>query len=504
MTVPSEPDASASPLRVVIATSETVPFSKTGGLADVSSALSKALSKRGAEVSLFVPMHRMPTGKDLPEIHDTGLRFDVPVGNENVPATVHWTEFPDSQVRIFFIVQPNYFDRDSLYGDQSGDYGDNCARFVFFSRAVMEATRRLVLRPHVMHCNDWQTGLIPVLLEAEYRGTSGFENTASVFTIHNLAYQGQFWHFDMEMTGIDWSYFNWKQMESHGNLNLMKTGLSLADRITTVSPTYAQEIQTEEFGNGLEGVLQHRSDKLSGILNGIDITEWNPATDPLISDNFDIQSFPTNKPKCKRVLQEAFGLPQRSDVPLIGMVSRMSTQKGFDIIAEAAPIFLRHDLQLCILGTGDPSCEAMARGLAEKYPDKVSVQLAFNEQTAHRIEAGSDVFLMPSRYEPCGLNQMYSLAYGTLPLVRATGGLADSVFDATPANVLADVATGFVFHQYSASALAVAFDRMLVAYSDQEAWHRMVRTGMQQDFSWDRSAAEYEQVYADAIKDCHV
>lgn len=499
----SDPGFQTSPLRVVIAASEAVPFSKTGGLADVASALAKALSVRGAEVSLFVPGHRFPKGRGLPDIHDTDLRFHVPVGDTTAEASVRWTELPGSQVRVFFIEHPGYFNRDGLYGDQNGDFADNCARFVFFSRAVMEAARRLVLRPHVIHCNDWQTGLIPILLEAEYRGLPGFKRTASVFTIHNLAYQGRFWHFDMNLTNLDWKYFNWEQMESHGNLNLMKTGLSLSNRITTVSPTYAKEIQTGEFGNGLEGVLQHRAANLCGILNGIDVNEWNPATDALISDNYDVNSFEVNKPKCKRVLQDTFGLPQRADVPLVGMVSRMSTQKGFDIIAEAAPIFLRHDLQLCILGTGDGSCEEMVRQLATKYPDKVSAKIAFDEQIAHRIEAGSDVFLMPSRYEPCGLNQMYSLAYGTLPLVRATGGLADSVIDASEENIQAGRATGFAFSDYRASALARTFDRMMVAFNDRETWQQMMRTGMQQDWSWDRSAAEYEGVYQQAMRDCH-
>ncbi len=486
---------STEPLRVVIASSEAVPFSKTGGLADVASALTRALSERGVDVSLFVPLHRIPEGRKVPNIYDCGLNFRVPVGEGSVEVGVKWAELPNSTARVFFIDQPKYFDRDGLYGDSDGDFGDNCARFVFFSRAVLEAAKQLVLRPDVVHANDWQTGLIPALLDAEYRGQAGFENTGSVFTIHNIAYQGQFWHHDMSLTGLDWKYFNFEQLESHGNLNLLKAGIALSDQVNTVSPTYAKEIQTGEFGYGLEGVLQHHNAKLSGILNGIDTGEWNPATDPLLSDNYDIDSVSDGKPKCKRVLQETFALPQRSDVPLVGMVSRMSTQKGFDIIAEAAPMFLRHDLQLCILGTGDESCERMVMELAEKYPDKVAVKLAFSEELAHRIEAGSDVFLMPSRYEPCGLNQMYSLAYGTLPLVRSTGGLADSVVGVSESSLFAGRANGFSFKDYTATALAEAFDIMIATYAKPDTWERMVKTGMKQDWSWNRSAAEYERLY---------
>jgi len=483
-----------------MATSEAVPFSKTGGLADVAAALAAALSVRGAEVALFVPMHRMSESRVLPAIHDSGLRISVPVGKEQIEATIRWTELPGSNGRVFFVDQPEHFDRPSLYGED-GDYEDNCARFVFFSRAVLEASRQLVLRPQVIHCNDWQTGLIPALLDAEYRGEPGFERVASVFTIHNLAYQGQFWHHDMPLTGLDWKYFNWEQLESYGNLNLLKAGITMCDRITTVSPTYSLEIQTSEYGNGLEGVLQHRAERLSGILNGIDTSVWNPATDKLLPCNFDVDSVLDGKAKCKQVLQEESGLPVRSDVPLIGMVSRMSTQKGFDIIEKAAARFLQHDLQLCILGTGDAHCENMCRQLADQYPEKVSVRLQFNEQVAHRIEAGSDIFLMPSRYEPCGLNQMYSLAYGTLPLVRATGGLADSVVDATTKNLNAGTATGFAFTDYTAEALADTFDRAIKLFDDKDSWNQMVRTGMRQDWSWDRSAAEYEAIYRQAISD---
>lgn len=491
-------DTNEPPLRILIATSEAVPFSKTGGLADVTTALAQALAKKGAEVSLFVPLHRLPS-KDLPKIHDSGLQIQVPVGDRTIPASIKWASL--GQAKVFFVDCPDYFDRDGLYGAAGHDYGDNSARFAFFSRAVLVAARQMVLRPHVIHCNDWQTGLIPALLRAEYRGTPGFERTGCVFTIHNLAYQGRFWSEDMNLTGLDWSYFNFEQMEFHGELNLLKTGITLCDRITTVSPTYAQEIQTPEFGNGLDEVLQHHKSKLSGILNGIDRDVWNPATDSLISDNYDVNSVHENKPKCKRVLQETFDLPQRSDIPLVGMVSRMSTQKGFDIIAESAERFLQHDLQLCVLGTGDPSCEDMMRHLARQHPEKVSVRVQFDETLAHRIEAGSDIFLMPSRYEPCGLNQMYSLTYGTVPLVRATGGLADSVVDTTTATLANKTATGFSFEEYTADALAETFDRAIQLFGDKPAWQQVIETGMHQDWSWDQSAAKYEAVYRQAMND---
>jgi starch synthase len=396
---------------------------------------------------------------------------------------------------VLFVDQPDFFDRPALYGDNNGDYQDNCARFCFFSRAVMEACRTLVLRPDVIHANDWQTGLVPALLETEYRDQPGFENTGSVFTIHNLAYQGQFWHWDYPLTGLDWKYFNSEQMEHWGGLNLLKTGISFSDVITTVSPTYAYEITTPLGGMGLDGILARRSGDLVGILNGIDTDEWNPKTDSYLPANYDANTVFEIKPHCKAALQQELNLEVRPDVPLFGMVSRMADQKGFDLIATAADEMLKLDAQFCFLGSGDPRYESLVRHLANTYHGKVAATVGFDNGLAHRIEAGSDAFLMPSRFEPCGLNQMYSLAYGTAPVVRSVGGLKDTVVDASPKNLFLGTATGFRFEDYDAAGLLWAVRRTAEMYGKKNLWHQLVRSGMSQDFSWGKSAGRYVEVY---------
>ncbi|MFC1759159.1 glycogen synthase GlgA [Planctomycetota bacterium] len=471
--------ASHETLRIVIAASEAVPWSKTGGLADVSTALAKSMSAAGHEVSLMVPYHRQtPFAKaHKDDIHDTGVVIDIPVGPTNVRGKLYWTNLPNSNVRVVLIDQLDFFDRSSLYQDVRGDYSDNCERFVFFSRAVIEASRKLVLRPHIIHANDWQTGLVPALLEAEHRGEPGFENTKCVFTIHNLAYQGWFWHLDMPLTGLDWKYFNPEQMECHEQLNLLKTGIAFADHITTVSPTYAAEIQTPEFGCGLDGYLQQRATNLTGILNGIDLDTWNPAIDRNLVTNYDWESVAAKKPVCKKHLQNRLGLPQRADVPLFGMISRMADQKGFDLITQQASSLLEQDIQIAILGSGDEKYESMISEMAKRAPERVSASIGFDEELAHQIEAGSDFYLMPSRFEPCGLNQMYSLAYGTVPLVRAVGGLADSVTDVNVKTLSNGTATGIVFQDYKGQAFFEAVIRCLELYRNPEAHQKVVRAG---------------------------
>lgn len=485
-------------MRILMATSEAYPFSKTGGLADVTSALSRALHELGHEVWLFAPHYRPLYEKNrdrLPPLEHTGVSFDIPVASKSMRGELLWTLLPHSDVTVMFVDQPHYFDREALYTHNGRDYGDNCERFCFFSRSVLEIARRLILRPDVIHVNDWQTGLIPLLLTDQYRAMPGFRHTASVATIHNLAFQGRFWHWDMLMTGVDWKYFNWRQMESYGQLNLLKTALAFADKITTVSPTYAEEIQTEEHGHGLQGVLRDRSDDLAGILNGIDGRIWNPAFDPALACNYDLGNVEEGKAACKLDVQERLGLPQRADVPVFGMVSRMTDQKGLDLILAIADDLLAQDLQLIFLGQGDPVIEAELSALHQRAPQKVSVTIGYNEEMAHRIEAGSDVYLMPSRFEPCGLNQMYSLAYGTLPVVHATGGLADSVQDATSDHIADGTATGFVFRGYRAEGLRLQVERALSLYSDRAMWYRLVRTAMTRDFSWRKSAEKYLSVY---------
>ncbi len=401
-------------MRILLASSEAVPYAKTGGLADVASALSKALKEAGHEVTLILPYYprqMAKTGGLAEAIYDTGATVDVPIRSDLVTGRLWESRLPDSDVRVLFVDCAEYFDREGLYGTEGRDYIDNCERFVFFSRAALLAAKNMNIRPEVIHANDWQTGLVPALLQIEERGKPPLGRTASVFTIHNMAFHGSFWHFDMPMTGLDWQYFNYHQMEFHGKLNLLKTGIVFADQITTVSPSYAHEIQTPDFGCGLDGVLAGRRAELTGILNGIDPGVWNPETDPNLPANFSAETWkdPHGKPACKRGLQDEFHLPNRGDVPLFGMISRITEQKGFDLIRDKMHEFLKRDVQFCILGSGEPQIEAWLKNLAEDYPDRVAVRIGFDEGLAHRIEAGCDAFLMPSRFEPCGLNQMYSL-----------------------------------------------------------------------------------------------
>jgi starch synthase len=488
-------------MRIVVASSEAVPFSKTGGLGDVASALPKALSLTGHDVALIVPHYPQSYARNpgAPPLNETGVTLRVAVGQRIVEARVLKSQLPGTRVAVYLIDQPGYFDRPGLYVENDQDYRDNCERFVFFSRAVIEAIERLELSPHVIHANDWQTGLIPALVAIEMRQVAGYEQQASVFTLHNMAFQGRFWHWDMHLTRLDWKYFNWKQMEFFGHLNLLKTGIAFADMITTVSPTYAREIQTPEHSFGLHGALSSRRDDLVGILNGVDTEIWNPATDPFIAQNYSFESVEAGKAMCKAALQKRLGLPVRPDVPLFGSVSRMTGQKGFSLIGQCADVLLDQDVQLVFLGNGDPRYEGLMSQLAKDHPNKVSTTIGYDEALSHEIEAGCDLFLMPSEFEPCGLNQMYSLIYGTLPLVRAVGGLADSVIDATDANRTNETANGFSFTDFRGDALFWTICRARSLYADKPAWRRLQRNGMSRDWSWRRSAHEYVRVYERAI-----
>jgi len=485
-------------MRILMAASEAYPFSKTGGLADVTASLARALNELGHEVWLFVPHYRQlheAKSDQLPRLEQSGLSIEIPMASRMVKADLLWARLPHSDVTMMLIDQPDYFDRKSLYQENGRDYHDNCERFAFFCRVLMEAARRLILRPDIIHVNDWQTGLIPALLDINYRQHPAFRETGSVMTIHNLAFQGRFWHWDMLHTGLDWQHFNWQQMESYGQLNLLKTGLVFANKITTVSPTYAREIQTEQAGYGLDAVLRNRSGDLVGILNGIDENIWNPATDPALALNYDAQTAVAGKAANKAELQSRLGLADRPEPLLMGMVSRLTDQKGLDLITAQADYCLQRDVQMVFLGQGDPYFEDRLRNLHERYPDRVSVTIGFDEELAHLIEAGSDAYWMPSRFEPCGLNQMYSLKYGTLPLVHQVGGLADSVRDASPGNIEAGTATGFVMKSYDEKTLREQFDRMVALYNDRSIWYRLMQTAMSRPFSWKRSAEKYLSVY---------
>ncbi len=500
---------STRPLRIVLASSEAVPFSKTGGLADVVGALAKALDQLGHDVIMVVPDYFKirQAAKGLPEITETGMRFAIPMNSVPVTGSVNWTRLPGSDVRVFLVRQPEYFDRKHLYQEDGHDYVDNCERFCFFSRSVLEICRQMVVRPDIIHCNDWQTGLIPALLNSQYAHRPGFEKTSSVMTLHNMAYQGRFWHFDMPLTGMEWRYFNHRQMEAWGDLNLLKTGIAFAEQITTVSPTYAKEICTPNGGCGMEGLLRYRSHDLVGILNGIDDTIWDPETDVYLPEKYTADTAEIGKPRCKAFLQQRMNLPIRADVPLLGMVSRMVDQKGFDLVIGSAERLLNQDIQMVFLGTGEPHYEARLKELAAHQPSKVAALIGFDESLAHQIEAGADAFLMPSRFEPCGLNQMYSLRYGTVPIVRNVGGLADSVinFDSDARTVAEaakslESATGFVFSDYSIETFASTVERAIQTYSETAVWKRLVHNGMSGDWSWKHSAQKYVDVYRRAIE----
>jgi len=489
---------SSNRLRVVIAASEAVPWFKTGGLADVATALAVALDADGHDVTIILPDYislRQARAAQLPDVTDTGVRFQVNMNGESVAGAVHWAQLPDTHVKVMFVAQDRYFNRPQLYMENGSGYADNCERYCFFSRAVMEICRQMVLRPDILHCNDWQTSLIPALLHSQYVGRPGFENAASVVTIHNMAFQGAFWHDDLALTGMEWRYFSMHHMEHHGQLNLLKTGIAFADQVTTVSPTYASEICTVEGGCGLDGLLRHRRSDLTGILNGIDQDIWNPETDPHLEAHFSSNEPQPAKSWCKEFLQIQMGLPTRSEVPLFGMVSRISDQKGFDLIIEAAERILFQDLQIVILGTGDPGYEDGLRYLAEQHPSQVAVCIGFDDGLAHQIEAGSDVFLMPSRFEPCGLNQMYSLRYGTVPVVRKVGGLADSVVDTNHETLADGTATGFLFSDYRSDQLAETIERTVATYRQRSVWQQIMKTGMEADWSWKRSSQRYLEVY---------
>jgi starch synthase len=477
-----------------MATSEAVPFAKTGGLADVCGALPGELARLGHQVALIMPAYRQ-THFCGQAIEPLGIDFIVPIGSKMVTGRLLRSTMPGGNVPVYLVEQDQYFDRDELYSIDGKDYIDNCERFVFFSRAVLEAIRLLDLKVDVLHVNDWQTGLAPAYLKIEYHSVPRYERIASLLTIHNMSYQGQFWHWDMLLTGLDWKYFNWRQMEFHGNLNLLKTGMVFADSINTVSPRYAQEIQSGSLGCGLEGVLQYRRNVLSGILNGMDPNDWNPASDPHLAANYSPETVNQVKPLCKSALQKELGLPQERTAPLVGFVGRLIEQKGIDLVVEVMQRWVQtSDVQWAILGTGQPKYHKLLETLAERFPRKVALRLGFSNPLAHRIEGGADMFLMPSRFEPCGLNQLYSLKYGTVPLVRATGGLADTItgYDALMPN---PAANGFVFQECSSLALSESLRQACEVFRRPQVWRQLMAAGMSQDWSWTRSAKEYVELY---------
>lgn len=475
--------------------SEMSPLAKTGGLADVLGALPAAINAAGHSCSVFMPGYRSAVRYAGDKLEDLNLGFPINVGDHQITARVSRYTTP-AGVAVYLIDQPRLFDRDGLYGDRQGDYLDNAVRFTFFNRAVLQAIRRLNLPLDVIHCHDWQSGLIPAYLYCGMETLPNASNAAVIMTIHNLAYQGRFWVPDYPLTGLPWDLFTHLGLEFYNDISFLKSGLVYADAVTTVSPQYALEIQTPQHGCGLEGVLRNRADELTGIVNGIDTDLWNPQTDPHLKHHFDAESFAEGKAACKRELQTSMNLPVDDDKMLIGAVGRMVSQKGWDLLLQVLPQWLDDDrLQFVFLGSGDPYYEGELQRLQQSHSHRVSFTAGFNEPLAHQIEAGCDLFLMPSYYEPCGLNQLYSLRYGTLPLVHTTGGLKDTVagFDGKNADF---PATGFSFVSYNASALTDCFSSARrIFFDDRTSWQRMMKRAMQQDWSWDASAQRYIELY---------
>jgi starch synthase len=473
-------------VRILFVASEGLPFSKTGGLADVVEALPRALVAQGHEVAVVLPRYR-----GTKEIAVVMPSLTIPMGGTRLrfPAIGDGTTL--SGVRYFFVDDPDYFDRDGLYGGSSGDYPDNPERYAEFCRAAIEISKH-IWPTDVFHCHDWQTGLVPVFLRTSYGDDPLVKDIPVVFSIHNMGYHGQFAKDVMERVGIPSTVFNSKGIEFYGFVNLLKGGLVYSDYLTTVSRKYAEEIQTPEYGHGLDGVVRSRADRLVGILNGVDYGAWNPEKDKLIAVKYSAKDL-SGKQVCKKDLLEVFGLPpEYLSRPVLGIVSRFADQKGFDLIAERAHELMREDLVMVVLGTGERKYEDLFRALAAAYPGRVGVKIAYDNALAHKVEAGADIFLMPSRYEPSGLNQMYSLKYGTVPIVRATGGLDDSI---EPFDLEHGTGTGFKFKEYTGEALLFAVRQALHHYMDERIWKRIQLNGMAKDFSWKTPAAEYAKLY---------
>jgi len=474
---------------ILFAASEAHPLVKTGGLADVAGSLPRAIKNSQQDIRLMLPAY--PAA--IANAGKLKLVADLKLPGASAPVRLLQGRLPHTRVRLYLVDAPEYFDRPGgLYSSPQGSgWPDNADRFALFARAVCDVAMNragLEWQPDIVHCNDWQTGLVPALLSLEP------VRPATLFTVHNLAYQGLFDRDQFQALQLPGHWWSMEKLEFHQQMSFIKGGLVFSDRITTVSPAYAREIRTPEFGCGLEGLLEHRKGKLSGILNGVDYQVWSPGRDSLLPYTYTAHR-PAAKLKNKRALQKAFGLPVEPGLPLFGYVGRLVEQKGIDLILQLVPELLQRPMQLVILGTGQQNLEQALRQVHRAYPEHISVRIDYNETLAHLLEAGSDSFLMPSRFEPCGLNQLYSLRYGTPPIVRSTGGLANSVVDTTDANLSRHTATGFVFENAESHELLQAIDRALELYARPDAWKDLMLTGMRKDFSWTRSAAAYIDLY---------
>jgi len=478
-------------MHVLFLAPEVWPFKRVGGLAEVAYDLPRALAALGHTVGVVTPKPRL-----RPELDKALERLDVvlevPVSWKRHRAEVY-RHRDSSGVEVYLVSHEHLFDRDGLYGNAYGDYEDNAERFIFYGRACLELARAMGWRVDVFHANDWTTGLVPVYLRTLYAADPLLKASASVMTVHNLGNQGQFWHYDMPLTGLGWEYFTPESLEFYGQINFLKGGLVFADMISTVSNTYAQEILTPELGHGLEGVLLARRDRLAAVVNGIDYQLWDPAQDPRLVANYNLQDM-APKARCRRALMEHYGLQEEQGRPLVAVVGRLEERKGLDLVTAAVERLFEMGLNLVVMGYGEDHYHVTLNELAQRNPSRMGVTIGFDIDLAHRIMAGVDMLLVPSRYEPCGIHQMQALRYGAVPVVRATGGLADTVVDHQPGQE----GTGFKFETFTMEAMLEALARAKQAYHDPVRWQGLMRRGMAQDFSWQAAAPRYVKIYQKA------
>ena len=484
----------ARKLKILLASSEVHPYAKTGGLADIAGSLPKALKQLGHDVRVIMPKYKSVAKCPL-GIHPVGLDVDVPVGGTRKKGFLFLGSLHEN-IPIYFVGNDTYYFRDGIYGSRQGDYPDNAKRFIFFCRSILEVCKAIGFQPDIIHCNDWQTGLVPAYLKTVYAKDRWFQNTRSLFSIHNLGYQGNFPSSELKTANLPFSVYTPEGVEFYNHFSFLKSGLVYADLLTTVSPTYAREIQTEAFGFKMEGALRKRSGDLFGILNGVDTLEWNPAFDPWIEKNYSLKSL-KQKSTCKSNLADLFSLKANGKTPILSMVTRLSNQKGIELVIEAMNDILDAGAAFVVLGSGDPKYESYFLKMSRRFPHRIGTHIGFDEKLAHKILAGSDLLLMPSQYEPCGLTQMYSLKYGTVPVVRAVGGLQDSVKEFNGKTLKG---TGFKFKKFESDSFLHAVQKALSVFKKKRHWRRLMSNGMEADHSWDRAARKYNQVYMRALK----
>jgi starch synthase len=477
-------------VRILLASSEVYPYSKTGGLGDAVGALGKALAKASHQVGIVTPLHRGVRERFV-GLRRVDWRFDLALGPKLVDAVLLALDVSPG-LTIYFVDKPEYFDRAGIYSENGGDYADNAERFIFFCKCVAHLAHHLPLKPEVLHVHDWPTGLVPMLVQHEHRVGRWPKPPRLCLTIHNLAYQGVFPRAAFNLTNLPANLFHPETVEFYGQLNFLKAGIACADVVTTVSPRYAREITTQEYGAGLDGLLRKRQTVLAGILNGVDYEEWNTTANPFIAATFSADNI-AGKAACKAALQKHFGLTVSPDIPVFGSVTRLADQKGIDITLGALEEMLAAPMQFVLLGSGSPNYEQALQSLAHRHPTKVGVQLGYDHSLAHQIEAGIDFFLMPSRFEPCGLNQLYSLRYGTIPVVRRTGGLDDTVIDAADDMARAD---GIKFIEPAPHALAKSIRKAMLLFQDKALLARYRQNGMVANFSWPKAVKAFESIYA--------